>query len=148
MGKRKIGEIYNKPIVEGDKNLVTKNEVHKDSFDTNTSNIEYLDISNLEGTQRTAMINLSYISRAESSSVALGLQIKPSMLLSVMGAADKINAVAISSSIHMTKHDSSLEEKQEIMDFVEAVRATGWEDFTIEKYNSIPRITEEEFYSL
>lgn len=27
--KRKIGEIYNKPIVEGDKNLVTKNEVHK-----------------------------------------------------------------------------------------------------------------------
>lgn len=27
--KRKIGEIYNKPIVTGDKNLVTKNEVHK-----------------------------------------------------------------------------------------------------------------------
>lgn len=29
MGKRKIGEIYNKPIVEGDKNLVTNNEIHK-----------------------------------------------------------------------------------------------------------------------
>lgn len=30
--KRKIGEIYNKPIVIGDKNLMTKNEVHKDEI--------------------------------------------------------------------------------------------------------------------
>lgn len=29
--KRKIGEIYNKPVVIGDKNLVTKNEVHKEN---------------------------------------------------------------------------------------------------------------------
>ena len=29
MGKRKIGEIYNKPIVEGDINLKTPNEIHK-----------------------------------------------------------------------------------------------------------------------
>lgn len=29
MGKRKIGEIYNKPIVIGDKNLVTSHEIHK-----------------------------------------------------------------------------------------------------------------------
>ena len=27
--KRKIGEINNKPLVIGDKNLVTKNEIHK-----------------------------------------------------------------------------------------------------------------------
>ena len=27
--KKKIGEIYNKVIVEGDKNLVTNNEIHK-----------------------------------------------------------------------------------------------------------------------
>lgn len=30
--KKKIGEIYNKPIVIGDKNLMTKNEVHKDEI--------------------------------------------------------------------------------------------------------------------
>lgn len=29
MGKRKIGEIYNKPIIEGDINLKTPNEIHK-----------------------------------------------------------------------------------------------------------------------
>lgn len=32
MGKRKIGEIYNKPIVTGDKNLVTKNEIHESTL--------------------------------------------------------------------------------------------------------------------
>lgn len=30
--KRKIGQIYNKPIVTGDKNLVTKNEVHESTL--------------------------------------------------------------------------------------------------------------------
>jgi hypothetical protein len=30
--KKKIGEIYNKPIVIGDKNLVNKNEIHKDDL--------------------------------------------------------------------------------------------------------------------
>lgn len=37
MGKRKIGEIYNKPIVEGDKNLVTNNEIHKSELQGNSS---------------------------------------------------------------------------------------------------------------
>ena len=32
--KRKIGEIYNKPIVIGDKNLVTKNEVHETTLNS------------------------------------------------------------------------------------------------------------------
>lgn len=32
MGKRKIGEIYNKPIVEGDLNLKTSNEIHKNDL--------------------------------------------------------------------------------------------------------------------
>lgn len=36
MGKRKIGEIYNKPIVEGDKNLVTNNEIHKSQLQGNS----------------------------------------------------------------------------------------------------------------
>ena len=29
MGKRKIGEIYNRPIIEGDINLKTPSEIHK-----------------------------------------------------------------------------------------------------------------------
>lgn len=30
--KRKIGELRNKPIVEGDKNLLSKNEIHKENI--------------------------------------------------------------------------------------------------------------------
>lgn len=41
--KKKIGEIYNKPIVIGDKNLMTKNEVHKDEISGGSSK-EYDDL--------------------------------------------------------------------------------------------------------
>ena len=34
--KRKIGEIYNKPIVIGDKNLVTRNEIHESELNAST----------------------------------------------------------------------------------------------------------------
>lgn len=44
--KKKIGEIYNKPIVTGDKNLVTKNEIHESTLkggtiDSGSSDVEY-----------------------------------------------------------------------------------------------------------
>lgn len=40
--KKKIGEIYNKPIVTGDKNLVTKNEIHESSLGDNSNNNEVI----------------------------------------------------------------------------------------------------------
>lgn len=36
--KRKVGELYNKPVVEGDKNLVTKNETHISELQGNSNN--------------------------------------------------------------------------------------------------------------
>lgn len=47
--KKKIGEIYNKPIVTGDKNLVTKNEIHESTLkggtvDSGSSDVEYFKI--------------------------------------------------------------------------------------------------------
>lgn len=54
--KRKIGEIYNKPIVIGDKNLVTRNEIHESELNASTGggdapsqpnggiNMKYIDI--------------------------------------------------------------------------------------------------------
>ena len=45
--KKKIGEIYNKPIVTGDKNLVTRNEIHESTLkgggtvDSGSSDVEY-----------------------------------------------------------------------------------------------------------
>lgn len=51
--KKKIGEIYNKPIVTGDKNLVTKNEIHESTLkgggtvDSGSCDVEYYS-TNLE----------------------------------------------------------------------------------------------------
>lgn len=41
--KRKIGELRNKPIVEGDKNLLSKNEIHKE----NVANFLDVDLGDL-----------------------------------------------------------------------------------------------------
>lgn len=62
MGKRKIGEIYNKPIVEGDINLKTPNEIHKSELsgelggasDSEVKEWYYKDIS--DGQDVTSMI--------------------------------------------------------------------------------------------
>lgn len=40
--KRKIGTIYNKPIVTGDKNLVTKNETHISELQGSNGGGEYI----------------------------------------------------------------------------------------------------------
>lgn len=40
MAKKKIGEIYDKPIVIGDKNLVTENEIHVDELGRSNADIE------------------------------------------------------------------------------------------------------------
>lgn len=40
MAKKKIGEIYDKPIVIGDKNLVTENEIHVDELGGSNADIE------------------------------------------------------------------------------------------------------------
>lgn len=36
MGKYKVGYLYKKPIVTGDKNLVTKDEIHTSQLSTST----------------------------------------------------------------------------------------------------------------
>lgn len=51
--KKKIGEIYNKPIVTGDKNLVTKNEIHESTLkggtvDSGSSDVEYWKVNNYD----------------------------------------------------------------------------------------------------
>ena len=48
--KKKIGEIYNKPIVTGDKNLVTKNEIHESSLggSSGSSDVEYWKVNDYD----------------------------------------------------------------------------------------------------
>lgn len=44
MGKRKIGEINRKPIVIGDPNLISKNEVNVDSLSSGEGGGEHMEI--------------------------------------------------------------------------------------------------------
>lgn len=74
MGKRKIGEIYNKPIIEGDINLKTPNEIHKSELSGggNTTITQhpfeeryYFDISNIENKQEIVDFLLSADEQAD-----------------------------------------------------------------------------------
>lgn len=61
--KKKIGEIYNKPIVIGDKNLVTKNEIHKDdlsagSGDAPSGGGDTMKYYNTESVEKAQMLTL------------------------------------------------------------------------------------------
>lgn len=49
MGKRKIGSIYGKPIVEGDLNLVTPNEKHKSELQGGGEPVNTDDITVIKG---------------------------------------------------------------------------------------------------
>lgn len=58
--KRKIGELYNKPIVEGDKNLVTKNETHISELQGNSNNEGGGSNSNIELTKGKKILSEYY----------------------------------------------------------------------------------------
>lgn len=83
MGKRKIGEIYNRPIIEGDINLKTSSEIHKselgvpqsggsgggetgggDAPSGGGSSFEYFSVTDVEALSElvflTSLIKLSY----------------------------------------------------------------------------------------
>lgn len=55
MGKKRIGWLYGKPIVIGDKNLLTKNETHTEQLNTSSGNHYY---KMLEGEMAKQMLAL------------------------------------------------------------------------------------------
>lgn len=150
MGKRKIGEIYNKPIVEGDKNLLTKNEIHKNELSGGSSggsgirNVEYLDLT--ADPNSITMIELmgGFISAARIN--FNGKEITSGGLIIGIQAADQLDnlkAICIDKDLKFTRFSN---------DLVTLHTYETWtKDFTPEiwdLYNSIPRMTEEEFYKI
>lgn len=133
--KRKIGEIYNKPIVEGNKNLVTKNEVHKSELidvpqSGGGSTMEYLDLTNIDTAIKAEVISFSYL-------LKYSLGVYPVSYLLAMGGslsqfAPAVTAVAIYPAAR-----------------VEAEGLSGTiGDLFAKALGDVPRLTEEEFYTL
>lgn len=141
MGKRKIGEIYNKPIVEGDKNLVTNNEIHKSELSGGSGSgedtMEYLDVSGLEDDFKKSLFLFSHTMRVDGTRI-------PYTMPSVGFLAD----VGISRVGTITKISINFSQKMSDSVSVKTVLDRLLEIGTKEELDAIPRITKEEFYSL
>lgn len=131
--KKKIGEIYNTPIVVGDKNLKTKNEIHIDELNNTQSGggsvMEYLDITNIDAAIKSEIISYSYL-------LKYNLGVYPVAFVLAMGGslsqlAPVVTAVAVYSAAKVVAGEHS----GTIGDFLAVVAG------------NVPRITEEEFYN-
>ena len=108
------------------------------------SNVEYLDLSGVQGYMKNALLYYSVLAKIQGDSVAYGVQIQPSgFLLAASAMTSLVTAVAIDLAIPITKYASeeSGVEKQELTTLDANSELMGF-------LNTIPRITKEEFYTL
>lgn len=111
---------------------------------TSESNIEYLDVSGVQGYMKNALLYYSVLAKIQGDSVAYGVQIQPSgFLLAASAMTSLVTAVAIDLAIPITKYASeeSGVEKQELTTLDADSELMGF-------LNTIPRITKEQFYTL
>lgn len=166
--KRKIGEIYNKPIVIGDKNLVTRNEIHESELNASTgggdapsqpsgSSLEYLDVSGLPAIMKFVLINFSFLVKSQDkdiqmdgSQITLGKGCIPSASFMMQirysdigtGYFDEYMSAASAIALDFsTRVINTLESFDGTI--LEYFERSGEEN----PINSIPRITKEEFYN-
>ena len=145
--KKKIGEIYNKPIVIGDKNLVTKNEIHESaligSSSSNEEAFEYLDVRSLDDVTKLILVSGAL---AFNGSMTMGdnvvKMVSPFGSFGIMGTTidlSELKFIAIDFGFKIVSTDRI----QSIKDiFIEQY------NYTEEELAAIPRITKEEFYDL
>jgi hypothetical protein len=137
--KKKIGEIYNKPIVVGNKNEITKNEVHIDNLGGSTSgegggsasSWRYYDYTKCSTEQLSntlyffgMMVKIAYTGRIE---IFGSLRIRNDF--------DEILAFAVDASQYLMQGS----EKRLVSDFISMIE---------QEFGKLPEITEEEFYNL
>lgn len=156
MGKRKIGEIYNKPIVEGDKNLVTNNEIHKSELSeggaySGEDAMEYFDLSSERIAECPLLNSVALfctklkLATSDGEPTAImdysGLSVMSMQMANykIIGGGVDFNTITI------TKQNGEIIKSTYFEAFLQTIAQGG---YTIEDYNNIPRITKEEFYSL
>lgn len=150
MRKRKIGEIYNRPIIEGDINLKTSSEIHKSELSVPQSgggesgggdapsgggNYEYLNISAME----TGMFK-EYVVAMSSLIKVSGMIIPPASAAAESSSGyrdawNSVNEVCFNTSLKFHIQGQIMS----AFDFLSALKVD---------MASLPRITEEEFYNL
>ena len=140
--KRKVGKLYNKPIVEGDINLVTSNEIHKDNLITTSSkkdNIEYFLYSELDDSSR--LFNLCTVFKGRLDNDITIADFTPLSAQSITGVFKIIAfGVDLSDKVIQTSNGETLE-----ISFMEILTGMG---ITESRIKSLPRISEKEFYTI
>lgn len=136
--KRRIGILKGKPIIEGDINLKTSNEIHVKQLSGGSgesggeaSNIEYLDVSGSEVGKALCCMH-SYQNKILVENDAI----------SITSAIRSYNNTYIACSICFSDTVIVANDKTTILEDLEA------SGITKEQLDAIPRITKEEFYSL
>lgn len=131
--KKKIGEIYNKPIVTGDKNLVTKNEVHESNLGgsggSSSSDMEYYKV---DGMPTLAIIALYKIKTASG--------------IKIQGVAEEYSEYTKAIAYAPISHNGVI--YNNLKDLI-TVMSEGVTDEEIEEmFSMFTPITKEEFYDL
>lgn len=145
MGKRKIGEIYNRPIIEGDINLKTSSEIHKSELSVPQSgggdapsqpsggNMEYWDVTaDPDGASEISpfLLLLKY-TRNELQYIQSIVSIRSSGVTPIAVAFDRTVKVANSN--------------KEVVTVGEYFQQMGFPEFSSVGW---VQITEEQFYNL
>lgn len=159
MGKKKIGEIHHKPIVTGDKNLVTKNEIHESNLIGSSSNneyeFEYLDVSGYDftpgGTPGIIFMTLClYSACMKIKSGNLPLAIIPFSAYEMLLGDDALNTlepITISFAICPNMKIQGQYDGEIKLETVSESLKNMLSEYGMD-YDAIPRITKEEFYDL
>lgn len=155
--KKKIGEIYNKPIVIGDKNLVTKDEMHVSKLNASTeggeggsgSNIEYIDLRNASGAAAGTVLAFAYFLKVVITSDTMGemkVSGMPAVVIQelVTGLGGKSSLIACAVDLTRRIKIGTGGQVQEVT-VIEYGVGNGAK---AEDFDALPRITKEEFYDL
>lgn len=147
--KRKIGEIYNKPIVIGDKNLVTSNEIHKSELSGSQSggvtqdNFEYFTYD--ENTASSPVLLYAQYVKLESASSGTKVVAPYTIAIAELKAQlSDLDIVAVGVNLKeriIMKYGETFADGT----VLDSLKQNG---VTEEVIDAIPRITKEEFYSL
>lgn len=136
MRKEKLKFYKGKRVVIGDKNLVTKHEIHIDDLNTGGGNLSnsytYFDISNTNDFLLEALILFSYVVKLKGS------RFSPSTMLVAEGL-DNLNREDLT---------AACVDEQMYITFGSKTGTIG-EFFSSqfgEEYNNLPRMTKEEFF--
>ena len=155
MGKRKIGEIYNRPIIEGDINLKTSSEIHKSELNVPQSGGEsgggdapsggsgmlYFDCSSVPDNKRPQIAEFALMGQVVKRDD--GSFWPPAMYVITNGIdafASGLSAFGISPMLGDIQPFGGPFTEEKIIELIQNVE--------ILTSTSIPRITEEEFYNL